>query len=86
MTVKSSDPSVESRSSSAGQLALPVGTPDSQTLRFKLSATNLPTKDDVGFIPGNSDPYGQSILFFLNRVMPCHVDYALFNIIVLNMD
>jgi len=57
LTVKSSDPSVESRSSSAGQLALPAGTPDSQTLRFKLSATNLPTKDDVGFIPGSSDPY-----------------------------
>jgi len=40
-----------------GQILLPAGTPDSQTIRFKISATGLPTKDDVGFIPGSSDPY-----------------------------
>jgi hypothetical protein len=40
-----------------GTIPLPPGTPTTQTLRFKLSATGLPTKDDVGFIPGNSDPY-----------------------------
>jgi len=40
-----------------GQLPFPSGTPDTQTLRFKLYASGLPTKDDVGFIPGNSDPY-----------------------------
>jgi len=58
LTVKSADSSVQTRSNPpAGQLPLPTGTPDSQTLRFKLSATNLPTKDDVGFIPGSSDPY-----------------------------
>ncbi|OXA52061.1 uncharacterized protein LOC110852799 [Folsomia candida] len=40
-----------------GQLPFPVGAKDSDTLRFKVSASGLPTKDDVGFIPGNSDPY-----------------------------
>jgi len=40
-----------------GRIALPAGSPTTQNLRFKLSATGLPTKDDIGFIPGNSDPY-----------------------------
>jgi len=57
LTVKAADSSVDTRSGSAGSIPLPAGTPDSQTLRFKLSASNLPTKDDVGFIPGKSDPY-----------------------------
>ncbi|OXA50189.1 uncharacterized protein LOC110853866 [Folsomia candida] len=35
----------------------PPTPPRPQSLRFKLSASDLPTKDDVGFIPGNSDPY-----------------------------
>jgi len=33
-----------------------IGT-GSQIVRFKLAASGLPTKDDIGFIPGNSDPY-----------------------------
>jgi len=57
LNVKSVDNAVDTRSSSAGSLPLPTGTPDSQTLRFKISASNLPTKDDIGFIPGKSDPY-----------------------------
>jgi len=58
LTIKSADSSVDTRSgaSPAGNLPLPAGQ-DTQTLKFKLSATNLPTKDDVGFVPGNSDPY-----------------------------
>jgi hypothetical protein len=40
-----------------GQIPIPPGTPETQTLRFKVSASGLPTKDDIGFIPGNSDPY-----------------------------
>jgi len=40
-----------------GQIPLPPGTPSTQTLRFKVSASGLQTKDDVGFIPGKSDPY-----------------------------
>jgi len=56
LTVKSADSSATPKTGAAG-IPLPAGTPDSQTLRFKLSATNLPTKDDVGFIPGKSDPY-----------------------------
>jgi len=59
LTIKSADAStVDTRSGSgpAGSLPLPAGQ-DSATLKFKVSATNLPTKDDVGFIPGNSDPY-----------------------------
>jgi hypothetical protein len=40
-----------------GSIPLPPGTPTTQTLRFKLSAGGLPTKDDKGFIPGKSDPY-----------------------------
>lgn len=40
-----------------GQLPFPAGRKDTETLRFKVSASGLPTKDDVGFIPGKSDPY-----------------------------
>jgi Ca2+-dependent lipid-binding protein len=40
-----------------GQIPLPAGTPDSQNLKFKISASGLPSKDDVGFIQGSSDPY-----------------------------
>lgn len=42
-----------------GQLPMKPGTKDTQLLKFKVSAYGLPTKDDVGFIPGNSDPYGE---------------------------
>jgi Ca2+-dependent lipid-binding protein len=41
----------------AGIIPLAAGIPKSQTLRFKVSASGLPTKDDIGFIPGTSDPY-----------------------------
>jgi len=40
-----------------GQLPMPAGTMDTALLRFQVSAYNLPTKDDIGFIQGNSDPY-----------------------------
>jgi len=40
-----------------GQLPMPFGTADTALLRFQVSAYNLPTKDDIGFIQGNSDPY-----------------------------
>jgi len=58
LTIKSADSTVDTRSGSgpAGNLPLPAGQ-DSATLKFKVSATNLPTKDDIGFIPGRSDPY-----------------------------
>jgi Ca2+-dependent lipid-binding protein len=58
LQIKSADSTVDTRSGSgpAGNLPLPAGQ-DSATLKFKVSATNLPTKDDVGFIPGRSDPY-----------------------------
>jgi len=46
-----------------GEIPLAAGASSSGNLKFKLSATNLPTKDDVGFIPGNSDPYGIQIHF-----------------------
>jgi len=40
-----------------GAIPLAAAIPTTQTLRFKVSASNLPSKDDVGFIPGKSDPY-----------------------------
>ncbi|ODM94829.1 Copine-8 [Orchesella cincta] len=41
----------------SGLLPMPAGTPDTQTLRFMISANGLPTKDDIGFIPIKGDPY-----------------------------
>jgi len=40
-----------------GEIPIASGAPTSGNIKFKLSANNLATKDDVGFIPGNSDPY-----------------------------
>jgi len=53
--VKSSDTGTPL--SGQSQISLPAGTPEFQTLRFKVSASGLPTKDDIGFVPGKSDPY-----------------------------
>jgi len=40
-----------------GQIPLPPGTPSTQTLRFKVSASGLSSKDDIGIIQIDGDPY-----------------------------
>lgn len=54
LTVRAANPSASQRGNvPPGSLPFPPGTPDTAVLKFKLSANNLPDKDNFG----TSDPY-----------------------------